>query len=71
MGRAPVLIKEIFLAQNSTHAEPDLFNYLPDQNRSVLMCKLATILSQRATKKLGDWEFKYQYDPPAQHAEKK
>jgi len=57
--------------KNSQLSEADLVAALPDNLRSYKIAEITMILSQRATKKLGDWEMKYQYDPPAQEAEKK
>jgi len=52
--------------------EEDLVSALPDQARTVEMMALAKVLSSasQTNKTLGEFDFQFQYDPPALKIEK-
>ncbi len=45
-------------------------NALPNKSIVLDTMVVTKLLSMRATKSLGEWEFQYQYDPSALKAEK-
>lgn len=42
---------------------------LPDKSTTLDIMLVTKLLSQRSEKVLGEWEFQFQYDPPARNAE--
>jgi len=57
--------------ENHKYTDLDLAQALPDNIRSAAILNLTVRLHKSAVQRLGYWEMKYQYDPPAQAAEKK
>ena len=47
----------------------ELVDMLPNKEVTLDTMIVTKLISMKATKTLGDWEFQYQYDPPALEAE--
>ena len=56
------------LSQNPI-SDMDVVKYLPDKEKVLYVINIMTTLSTRASKSLGDWDIRYQYDREAIAAE--
>jgi len=54
----------------SLHTEEDIIAALPDKSTTFDVLTITRLFSQPSEKGLADWEFQFQYDPPALKAEK-
>ena len=62
---------KIWLVFQGYRQEEDVVAVIPDKDTTLNTMAVTQLLSMRATNSLSNWEFQYQYDPPALIAEKK
>ena len=67
--KALVVKDSCFLCQ-VPRTEEDIVNSLPNKDITMDIMVVSKLFSSRPAKALGDWEFQFQFDPPAIKAEK-